>query len=318
MTDIWNLVIMQPMVNLLLGIYSILGHNFGLAIIIFTVLTRLATQPLTAQQMKSAKAMQDFQKSKKWLDLQEKYKNDREQLQREQMRLMGELGINPMKSCLPLLVQFPIIIGLYQAVTLALAVTPVQLLNFVEKIYPFFDASKLIPLNSHFLWMNLSAKDVILIPGVTLPFIEGIPILAIIVVITTYLQSKMMSMPSANPNDQTAQTMKIMNLYMPIFMGYIALTMASGLALYFVTSNVVGIILSLAMGQSNWRNLIPGYKGEAEAAPAPKAPSPSAKQAGEPEHKPSAAETKPAKTHPKHEKRASGQTKKSAAKGRKK
>jgi len=84
----------------------------------------------------------------------------------------------------------------------------------------------------------------------------GVPVLAIIVVITTYLQTKLMT-PTTSPGDQSAQMTQMMNLYMPLFIGYIAYTLASGLALYFVTSNLVGIIQYGAMGKVNWRNLIP-------------------------------------------------------------
>ena len=90
----WNSIILNPMINSLLWIYSVLWQNFGLAIIIFTIVVRLITYPLTAQQMKSTRAMQDMQKSKKWQDIQKKYKNDREKLAQEQMRLYREAGMN--------------------------------------------------------------------------------------------------------------------------------------------------------------------------------------------------------------------------------
>lgn len=250
----WDLLILNPMINTLLWIYSFLGNNFGLAIIVFTILVRLITYPLTAKQMKSTQAMQEMQKSKKWQDIQKKYKDEREKLAQEQMKLYKEMGVNPFGSCLPTLIQFPVIIGLYQAIIRALAVTPIQLLDLARHVYPFINASALIPLNNRFLWMDLSLaeKDFGLsIAGV------GIPILAILVVITTYLQSKLMTPPSTNPGDQGAQMTKAMNLYMPLLMGYLAYTFSSGLALYFVASNLVGILQYAAMGKVNWKNLIP-------------------------------------------------------------
>jgi YidC/Oxa1 family membrane protein insertase len=90
-----------------------------------------------------------------------------------------------------------------------------------------------------------------------LPF--GIPVLAIVVMVTTFLQSKLMTPPSS-PGDQGAQMAKAMNLYMPIFMGYLALTFSSGLALYFVATNTVGILQYAAMGKLNWRNILPSKK----------------------------------------------------------
>ena len=249
----WDTLILNPMINTLLWIYSILFENFGLAIIAFTILVRLITFPLTAQQIRSTQKMQDLQKSKKWQDMQKKYKDDREKLAQEQMSLYKEAGVSPFGSCLPTLIQFPIIIGLYQAIIRALAVTPIQLLDLSKHIYPFIDASALIPLNQFFLWMNLSLpeKDW----GITL-FGFGIPILAIVVVITSYLQTKLMTPASATP-DQGAQMSRAMNLYMPLFMGYLAYTFSSGLALYFVTSNLAGILQYGLMGRLDWRNLIP-------------------------------------------------------------
>jgi YidC/Oxa1 family membrane protein insertase len=251
----WDTLIINPMINTWLWIYSVVGHNFGIAIILFTILVRLITHPLTVKQMRSTQAMQEFQKSKRWQDLQKKYKDDKQKLQQEQMKLYQELGVNPLAPCLPTLIQFPVIIGLYQAIIRALAVTPIQLLNLSQHIYPFIPAAALIPLNNQFLWMDLSQPERLNLSF--LPF--GIPVLAIVVMVTTFLQSKLMTPPSS-PGDQGAQMAKAMNLYMPIFMGYLALTFSSGLALYFVATNTVGILQYAAMGKLNWRNILPSKK----------------------------------------------------------
>ena len=248
--DIWNMVIINPMVNALLFIYSLLG-NFGFAIIIFTLLIRLITHPLTVQQIKGTQKMQEMQTSKEWLAIQKKYKDDKQKLQQEQMKLYQEMGINPLGSCLPLLIQFPIIIGLYQAIIRVLAVTPLQLAQLFKNIYPFIDTSKLLPVQNIFLWMNLSQPERLVLFGF------GIPTLAILVVITTFMQSKLMTPPS-QPGQQGAQMTQAMNIYMPLLMGYLAYTFASGLSLYFITSNVASVIQYAAMGKVNWRNLLPG------------------------------------------------------------
>jgi len=229
--------IIVPFTNVLVFIYSLLGHNFGLAIIVFTLLVRLITYPFNAQQMKSAKAMQELQSNPKWKQIQEKYKGkeNREKLAQEQMKLYQELGINPFGACLPTLIQLPLIIAMYWAITRALAATPLQLLGFVRGLSWVPDVSNLIPLNSRFLWMDLGQPERLYLGFI--PF--GIPVLAILVMITSYFQTKMMT-PS-NPNDQSAQMGKAMNLYMPILMAYISYIYSAGLALYFVTSNVLGI-----------------------------------------------------------------------------
>jgi len=250
---IWSTLILNPMINSLMWIYSGLAQNFGLAIIVFTILVRLITYPLTASQIKSTKSMQDMQKSKKWLDIQKKYKGDREKLSKEQMNLYKEMGVSPFGSCLPTVIQFPIIIGLYQAIIRALAVTPFQLLELTRHIYPFYNAAALIPLNNYFLWLDLSLpeKDYgVAIAGFT------IPILAILVMATTFLQSRLMTPPSTT-GDQGANMGRAMTLYMPLFMGYLAYSFPSGLALYFVTSNLVGILQYGVMGKLDWRNLLP-------------------------------------------------------------
>ncbi len=259
----WNTFILSPMVNVLIWIYNLIFHNFGIAIILFTIAIRLLTYPLTASQLKSQKKMQALTTSKKYVEIQKKYKDNKEQLAQEQMKLYQEMGINPLGSCLPLLIQFPIMIGLYQSITLAMASAPIQLLNLSRDLYSFIPASLLIPLNSTFLWMNLGLPEVATTPFI-LPIGAGfpIPIMTIIVVATTWLQSKLMT-PVANPGDQGAQMSKMMNLYMPILMGWIAYSLASGLALYFIVSNVLGIAQYALMGNLNWSNLLPKKKATA-------------------------------------------------------
>ncbi len=228
--------IIIPFTNALVFIYSLLGENFGLAIIVFTVIVRLVLYPFTAQQMKSAKATQDLQNNPKWKAIQQKYKGKehREKLAQEQMKLYQEMGISPFGACLPTLIQIPLLIAMYWAITRALAATPLELLGFSRGI-TLGNAADLLPLNSQFLWMDLSQPERLLIPGI--PF--AIPVLAILVMITSYFQSKMMT--PANPNDQSAQMGKAMNLYIPLLMAYISYIYAAGLALYFVTGNVLSI-----------------------------------------------------------------------------
>ena len=249
----WDLFI-SLFTSVLLWIYDIVGHNFGIAIILFTILIRIVTWPLNAQQMKGATAMQNLQSDKEWQDIQKKYAKDKEKLAQEQMRIYRERGINPFGSCLPTLIQFPIIIALYQSITRALAVTPLGLLQLSRSAsaFSFLDVSRLIPLNSKFLWMDLGRPESVAIFGFALPT------LAIIVALTTYIQSKLTLPPSTNPNDQSAAMTGMMSIYMPLFLGYLALSFPSGLAVYFITSNLLGIAQYAMQGKANWRNLIPG------------------------------------------------------------
>jgi YidC/Oxa1 family membrane protein insertase len=246
----WDLFI-SLFVNVLIWIYDVVGNNFGLAIILFTILIRIVTWPLNAQQMKGAAAMQNLQNDKDWQAIQKKYAKDREKLAQEQMRVYREKGINPFSSCLPTLIQFPIIIALYQSIIRALASTPLELLKLSRSI-SLPNVADLIPLNSKFLWMDLGRPESVAIFGF------GLPTLAIIVAITTYIQAKLTMPTSATPGDQSAAMSNMMSIYMPLLLGYFALTFASGLSIYFITSNVLGIVQYAMQGKANWRNLIPG------------------------------------------------------------
>ena len=114
MFDPWNTLIIDPMVNGLLFLYDVLFNNFTLSLAVFTLLIRALTLPLTLQQQRSTKKMQDLQQTDAWKKMQEKYAKDREKLGQETMKMYQQAGVNPLGGCLPTLVQFPILIGLYQ------------------------------------------------------------------------------------------------------------------------------------------------------------------------------------------------------------
>lgn len=250
----WETIIVNPFTNVLLIIYKLVGGQFGIAIILFTILIRVVTHPLMAKQIKGSQAMQEMQSNKEWQDIQKKYKGDKEKLSQEQMRLYKELGINPFASCLPTVIQMPIIFGLYQSIMRALAGSPAQLLILTNAVWSFWGLDKLIPVNSKFLWMNLGQPERVYIFGV------GIPVLAILVAITTYIQSKVTMTPSASPNDQAATMNKMMSLYMPLLLGYFAYNYASGLAVYFIASNLAGLAQYALLGKVNWKALLPAKK----------------------------------------------------------
>ena len=248
---VWDFFI-SIFVNVLIWIYDVVGHNFGLAIILFTILIRIVTWPLNAQQMKGASAMQELQNDKEWQAIQKKYAKDREKLAQEQMRIYRERGINPFSSCLPTLIQFPIIIALYQSIIQALATTPLDLLKLSRSLF-LPNVSDLIPLNSKFLWMDLGRPESVAIFGL------GIPTLALIVAVTTYIQAKLTMPVAASPGDQSAAMSGMMTIYMPLLLGYFAITFAAGLSVYFITSNILGIVQYAMQGKANWHNLIPKF-----------------------------------------------------------
>ncbi len=245
-----------PFINVLLFLYEYIGKDIGLAIIIFTVVLRLITYPFTKQQLDSSKKMQELTQSQKYKQMQKKYKNDKEKLAQEQMKLYQEMGISPFGSCLPSLIQMVIIIPVYYAVSRALVSTPLQLLQLQKDIYSSA-FSKLVPLNSQWLWI----KDMGQPERLYLDFLPdiGIPVLTILVVITSFLQSKMLP-TTGSGDDQSAQMAKSMTYTMPIMFALIAYSSPAGLALYFLISNLVGILQYILMGRVDWSNLFPSRK----------------------------------------------------------
>ena len=139
-----------------------------------------------------------------------------------------EAGVNPIGCLGPLLIQFPIWIGLFQALVQTLPTNPDRLVSLSEKLYSWVpNVHEAIPLNSDFLWLNLAEPDP---TNIVMPILVGA---------STWVQQKMTSMPSADPRQQSTQSMMLW--MMPIMLGLLSMTFPSGLALYWVVSNVVGV-----------------------------------------------------------------------------
>ncbi len=208
--SIWILRLMKMMKSFI--------PNYGLIIIILSVLTKVLFYRLTHKSFKSMKDMQRIQPKMK--ELQEKYKNDRERLNKETMKLYKEAGVNPLGGCLPLLFQMPVFIALFGV-----------LRNTIELRHaPFM------------LWINdLSSPDVLFGFGVKLPFLgSNFHLLPVLMGGAMVLQSKL----GGSPTGQTgpaAQT-KMMSTMMPIVFTVIFYSMPSGLVLYWLVNNVLTII----------------------------------------------------------------------------
>jgi YidC/Oxa1 family membrane protein insertase len=233
---VWDLIL-NPFVTLITFLYSVLWNDVVLAIIVFTVLIRLITVPLTLSQQKSQRAMQEIQPQIR--KLQEKYGNDREKMAEEQMKLFREYGYNPLSGCLPLFIQLPILFALYQAIQYALASNPMQLLGLSNRLLiPGLD--NLIPLNNVWLGMDLTLSP----GGVNPLWSYALPAL---VLVTTWYQYKV-TMPAAPPPQEGQQpdpaqaTTQSMSTIMPLMFGFFSLSFPVGLSIYFVVSNLIGII----------------------------------------------------------------------------
>lgn len=228
----FNTFIVDPMINALLLFYDLLGNNYVLAIAVFTIVIRLITLPLNLRQQKSMMQTQEMQPQIQ--ALQKKYKDNPAKMQEE----FKKIGYNPTDSlmgCLPLLIQMPILFGLYRAIIVTLGSTPQSLFELTQRAYPFIDLTPLLPVANKFLWLNLGQPD----PYFVLP---------VLVFATMWLQQKLMSPPTDDKkkgkgkDDNPAAAMsKSMQTTMPLMFGFFSLSFPSGLSIYFVLANVIGI-----------------------------------------------------------------------------
>jgi len=213
---------MQPMINTLIVLTNYLFNNFGLAIIALTIIINGLMLYLTLKQIYASKAMQTLQP--KLMELQKKYAKDKQRLAQEQMRLYKESGVSPAGCLLPLVVQMPIWIALYQSIMRVMAVIPENLLGLSKYLYSWPVVYSTLPLNNEFLWLNLAVGDTFL---------------ALLVGGTMWVQQKMVMTPAADPRQQTQSNMMLW--MMPIMFAFFTLSFPSGLALFWVTSNVIRI-----------------------------------------------------------------------------
>ncbi len=230
----WDTIVINPMVNALLLFYDLLFNNFVLAIAVLTIVIRLITLPLNLRQQKTSLKMQSMQPEIQ--TIQKKYKDNPAKMQEE----FKKIGYNPTESltgCLPLLIQFPILIGLYRAIITILGSTPLALFELTDRVYDWvdglIDVATILPVANKFLWLNLALPD---------PYY----ILPVLVFGTMFIQQRLMS-PAKKKNDKGKQESPMagmtqsMQYTMPLMFGFFSLSFPSGLSIYFILSNLIGI-----------------------------------------------------------------------------
>lgn len=243
---IFSTLITQPLGYIIKFIYEICGQNYGVAIIVFTVLVKLLMVPLSIKQQK---AMAKTQKVQPYInELQRKYKNDKDKLSKEMMKIYQENEISPMGGCLPLLIQFPILIGIIQVVyrpityILKMDVTALSkgldLGKTVSSIQEIAIAKELDLINFNFFGIDLSMMPKDNINNIA---IWIIPVLATLV---TYLSGKLsqkMSSSSAQ-NEQAQQMSSSMTTIMPVMTLFFTYTMPVAAALYWFISSATQVV----------------------------------------------------------------------------
>ncbi len=211
-------IIAAPLLSMLHALYDIFG-NYGLAIIMLTIIVKSLLYPLNASAFKQMKAMQDLAPELKRM---KETITDKQQQQLEMMALYKKKGVNPLGGCLPIFLQMPIFIGLYSALSLAIEL----------RHAPFA------------LWIHdLSSTERLMLGGV------GIPVMVILFVASMLIQQ--MTTPS---NMEPAQ--KRVMYIMPLVFGFMFASMPAGLTLYWLTNNVISIGQQMAMRRDNGRKAL--------------------------------------------------------------
>jgi YidC/Oxa1 family membrane protein insertase len=239
---LWTEVIIRPMLNMLVVLYTVLFSQMGLAIIVLTALIRLATMPLTLKQLNQMRAMSSLQPKIK--EIQDRYARDRSRVSQETMRLYKEAGVSPFGCLGPMIVQMPVLIGLFRVLIQVVFSRPDNLVGLSEKMYtwipiaPIFSAAPMDPTN-------------IIMPA--------------LVFASTWVQQKMTMQPSTDPRQAGNQMMMLW--LMPLMIAFFSYTLPSGLALYWTTSNVIGIAIQYFV-TGGWGPLFPLFpKTAPQAAP---------------------------------------------------
>ncbi len=202
-------------------LYNNVVANYGVVIILLTIIVRLILTPLTISQTKSMAKMQKLQPAIQ--ELQKKYKDDKQKLQQETMEFYKQNNVNPLAGCLPLLLQLPVFFALFQALrtpteivtnVLGKSFIPAYMFGNIKNIFMNFPNPRY-----DFLWMNLNVKD---------PYF----ILVILMVVTMFISTKMTT---------TDPKQKMITYLMPVVFGAISYSMPSGILVYWVTTNVWSI-----------------------------------------------------------------------------
>jgi len=221
----WFDIIAKPTLWLLNMFYSFV-HNYGVAIILVTVLFKAVFWPISQKGMKSMKNMQKLQP--KMVKIKEKYKNDPTKMNQEVMSLYKTYKVNPLGGCLPMLLQIPVFFALYKV-----------LLQSIELRHaPFM------------LWItDLSAPDRLWL-GFDLPYLGGLPVLTLLMGASMFLQQKL-SPSTADPTQA-----KIM-MFLPVVFTFMFLNFASGLVLYWFINNLLSILQQVLINRDTKKAALP-------------------------------------------------------------
>ena len=259
-------IINVPLGYLFKGIYFIVGNNYGWALVLFTIVTKLLLTPLSVKQQKSTVKMQKIQP--KLAELQKKYQYDKDKLNQETLKLYQDNNISPMGGCLPLLIQFPVLISLYSIIRspltyifqlgpklnkLAEALNSLGLqVNVKDEITMAAalrehaseltgDLANLPTVDFNFFGLDLSQVPGFVWPLVLIPVFAGV---------TTWFLSWLMQKTTGaqqSADSSAGGTMKMMNYIFPVMTFMFSVSLPAGLGFYWILSNLYQMVQHLIM-----------------------------------------------------------------------
>ena len=242
---IWQTFLETPLINFMVLLSILTFGSFGLAILLFTFITRVITFPLTLRTLRSTRAMQELQP--RIQEIQKKYSDPRRRSE-ETMKLYREEGVNPLGCLGPQLIQLPLFIALYQVIRITLADTPERILHLSSRLYDTGLTQGAIPLNKDFLFMDLGDT--------------GNIVYSVIVFAAMWLQQRISSgrRGAQQVQSQQAQMNRTLQWMLPIMFAYFTFVVPAGLGLYWSASTIIGILLQwkfVGPGDFTWGSLIP-------------------------------------------------------------
>jgi len=243
---IWQTVLETPLINIMVGLTAVAFGSYGLAILLFTAISRALLFPLTLRMLHSMRALQEIQPQMQ--EIQKKYSDPRRRNE-EVMKLYREAGVNPLGCLGPQLIQFPIFIALYQVIRITLGDTPEGVLNLSGRLYDIEFIQNAVPLSPTFLGVDLGASG-------NLP-------LTVVTGFAMWLQQRISmgrTTSTAAANSQQAQMNQMMLWMMPLLFSWIVFASPSGVGLYWFASTAIGIILQwifVGPGDFTWGSLVP-------------------------------------------------------------
>ncbi len=253
MSSIFTTALLQPILNLLIWLYGILpGHDIGFSIIVVTIIVKTLLFPLTQAQLRQQRALQELQPRIE--EIRARLKDDKEGQAKELMALYAKEKVNPAASCLPLLVQLPVFIALYRALSIGL-----QSANFDNLLYAFVAHPQSV--NTKFLGL--------------LDLTHPSYVLAVLAALVQFWQTRQMlkrpsattpppaeveGKPASQDEGMAAMMNKQMTYMMPVLTAVIGFSLPGGLALYWLTMSL------LTVAQQTWLLKTHPLKGASQAS----------------------------------------------------